>query len=163
MNLYHMNEADFILPEQALDQSAHVLAYTMPDPFALKSPTLGTPPEFSLIVSRDIVGAEVKLSDYVKQQMPELERNLKAFKVIEQGEVFVDGVAALTMEFTWQSDDGPMRQRQACMIAPLGIAASAGAAKRIALTLTATTREASQAKYAFTFEQILYSLTFRRA
>lgn len=161
MNLYRINEAEFVLPYQSQDQSVNIFAIANLE--AVMAPKSQVPPEFSFVVSRENVGIDEFAQGFASKGLQVLSQKLPGYRLILRGETIVDGVGVVTAEYNWKSDRQVMRQRQAYIICPLPSNSATGKSSRTGLIITATTLESIQEKYAFIFEQILYSFSFRRS
>ena len=158
MELYHIQEADFILPAVAQDQSVNIFGFSEID-LSTGMPSR-TPPEFSVVVSRDVVGLEEDLGKYVSQQLQLLQQNLTNFHLVQRTPTIVDGLNVTVVEYTWKSENGPMYQWQAYLFCPTGVVAAPNT--RIALTITGTTRQSLHSQYEAAFNNLLYSFQFHR-
>ena len=156
MYLYQMHEAEFILPQPAQDQSLHVFAFH--DPMQVPKP--GQKPEFSFVVSRELLKAEQTLFAYAAEQQKSMPERLNKYQLLRQEDIVLDGLPAILCEFRWKSDYGEMRQWQVYIISPTSGASDTDA--RTVLSLTGTCLESLYQKHEFLFQQLIYSFTFRR-
>lgn len=150
MTPYRIQEGDLLLPDGASDQSVSAFGLTVG-----QAPP-GQPPEFSFVISRQPLPAGMTIHAYTDQQLQNFPRILNGFQLVDRTAAPVGGRAAALLELTWQSERGPMYQRQAILACgPLD------GRPAVALALTGTTREGLQDKYRDTFFQILYGFKLR--
>ncbi len=151
---YRLNEGEIIIPDSAQDQSLNIFAMTTGQPPSAFGP--GRPPEFSFVISRQPLGEGQNAHTYTDQQLKGLPQALRGFQLIERGAASLGGQVAATLEFTWQSDQGPMHQRQAIIAC-----APVDGGPAVALTLTGTTRDSLRDKYRDEFNRLIYSFKAR--
>lgn len=159
MNVYHIDEATLILPSQAQDQSVTIFAFYSPDTTAL--PPVNpqeTPPEFSVVISRDPAEPSETIDGFVNRQLKILQQSLPGFALLQRGALLIDGADSVTTEYTWRSDNRLMYQRQVYAHCP----PAAGNDASVVLTVTGTSLEGLQSRYETTFQQLIYSIKFRR-
>jgi hypothetical protein len=101
MATYHIDEAEFEIPEGWIDQSINIFAAGTTPPLPL-----------SLVISRDRWPPEQDFATTADAKLAELKSRLKQFRLLEKRQLTVAGVLALETEFTWRADQGPMHQRQ---------------------------------------------------
>ena len=150
------------LPAQ--DLTVHVLAFTPTDTVqAIVSPA-SVVPELSVVMTRQSVDATQRLDALVGQQLDTLANTLKEYQFVRRFPLFLDEREAEQVEYTWQAQNGMVYQWQVTVFCAAQGGAQTGlqSGSRIALTLTATTLHTLQGKYDFAFQQMLYSLRFRR-
>ncbi len=150
MTPYRIQEGDLLLPESATDQSVSAFGLT------LGAAPPGQSPEFSFVISRQPLASGLTAHTYADQQVQNFPQILRGFQLIERSALPVSGQAAALLELTWQSDHGPMYQRQAIIACgPLD------GRLAVVLALTGTTREGLQDKYRDLFFQMLYGFKLR--
>lgn len=150
MTPYRIQEGDLLLPEGTSDQSIAVFGLTLGQALP------GQPPEFSFVISRQPLPTGMTIHTYTDQQMRNFPQILNGFQIIERTAVPMGSQVAALVELTWQSERGPMYQRQAILVCgPLE------GRPAVALALTGTTREGLQDKYRDTFFQMLYGFKLR--
>lgn len=157
MILYRTNEIQFVLPGQVRDKSVQILAIANPD--VAQSPNTHFSPEFSFVISRENIGIEVLTTEYVDNVLKMLKQQLPEFVMLDRMNTFLDGVMAVTLEYTWMSDGRRLRQWQAYVMCP---SSSNMAATRVALTMTGTCLDNLHIRYNSVFQQMIYSLSFYR-
>lgn len=145
MSLYHINEADIMLPAECGDQSMNIF-------------TLGATEEtrYSLVVTRDALIGDESLREFATDHLSKMEQTLPGFVFLGRGQMQLDGLDVETMEFRWQSEHGPMHQQQAYLFY------HADLPSRTALTLTGTCREPVPEENQALFERLLFSFRFRQ-
>ena len=145
MTPYRIQEGDLFLPDGATDLSVAAFGLT------LGSAAPGQPPEFSFVISKQVLPDGMTIHAYTDQQLQNFPRVLNGFQLVDRTAAPVGGQAAALVELTWQSEHGPMYQRQAILLCgPLD------GRPAVALSLTGTSREGLQDKYRDTFFQMLY-------
>lgn len=150
MTPYRIQEGDLLLPDGASDQSVSAFGIT------LGNAQPGQPPEFSFVVSRQPLPEGTTIHAYTDQQVQSFPQIFNGFRLVDRTAAPVGGQVATLVEMVWQSEHGPMYQRQAILACgPLD------GRPAVALSLTGTTREGLQAKYRDTFFQMLYGLKLR--
>lgn len=150
MTPYRIQEGDLLLPDGATDQSVAAFGLT------LGQAPPSQPPEFSFVISRQPLPAGMTIHAYADQQLQAFPQILNGFQLVDRTAAPVGGQAAALIELTWQSEHGPMYQRQALLACgPLD------GRPAVALALTGTTREGLQDKYRDTFFQMLYGFKLR--
>lgn len=144
MSLYHINEADIMLPAECGDQSMNIF-------------TLGATEElrYSLVITRDALVGDESLRQFATDHLTKMEQTLPGFVFLARGQTRIDDLPVETMEFQWQSEHGPMHQKQAYLFYHEGLPS------RSALTLTGTCREPVPEENQALFERLLLSFRFR--
>jgi len=144
MSLYHINEADILLPAECGDQSMNIF-------------TLGATEEtrYSLVITRDALTGDERLRQFATDHLTQMEQRLPGFAFLGRGQMQLDGLPVETMEFQWQSEHGPMHQQQAYLFYHEGLPS------RTALTVTGTCRAPVPEENRGLFERLLLSLRFR--
>lgn len=137
-----MQEADLVLPVGWQDQSITIFT-SGGDEFDPNTP----PGECSFVITRAPRPPEQGLYAYVSDQLAQLTTTLPQFRLLQRLSLNLGASAAEQAEFVWTGEHGPMRQQQTC--AMWG---------EVALTLTATTREAAWMKYEFAIQSLVYSV-----
>jgi hypothetical protein len=155
---FRTQEAEFVLPATPQDQTINMLGFFQPALTGL--PPADAPPEFSLVISRDLVDTHETVDAFVDRQMQAMETGLPGFALLSRSGLRIDGASGVHLVYTWQSENGPLFQRQACLHCPPEV--SPNPKTRLMLTITGTSAEALQARYETPFNQFLYSLQFRR-
>lgn len=159
METFRTQEADFVLPADApQDQTINMLGFFNPPLAAL--PPDDTPPEFSLVINRDLVDPNETVDSFVGRQMQAMATGLPGFALQTRASLRTDEADGIQLVYTWHSENGPLFQRQACLRCPPGL--SPNPRTRLMLTITGTSAEALAARYETPFNQFLYSLKFRR-
>ena len=150
MNRYYIHEGELMLPENASDQSITAFGLTLGQ-IASKQP-----PEFSFVVTRQTLPDGMTIHIYTDQQLKSFPQALNRFQLVDRTVAPVGGQAAALLEMTWQSEHGPMHQRQALLACgPLD------GRPAVALSLTGTTRQGLEEKYRDMFFQMLYGFKMR--
>jgi hypothetical protein len=143
MSLYHINEADVMLPAECSDQSMNIF-------------TLGTTEElrYSLVITRDTLTGDESLRQFATDHLTAMGQTLPGYQFLTRGQTHIDDLPVETVEFLWYSEHGPMHQKQAYLFyAP-------SPATRTALTLTGTCREPVPEENKNLFERLLLSFRF---
>lgn len=110
MQTYYTNEMRFLLPDGCLDSSVNAFVIPKSKPGDPVDPN--DPGEFSLVVTRTLLPAEMTLSAYLSRQLETLDDVLPEFHLLSRRPSSVDNFPAEQMDFTWQSETAPMRQQQ---------------------------------------------------
>lgn len=105
MPTYHANEFTLDLPRDLHDKTVHIFA------MAEKGPS-----DLSLVVARERPAEGEALEAFVERVLATLSVQLPGLVVLERRTVEVDGERALQTDYTWQSTQGKMFQRQ--VVAP---------------------------------------------
>lgn len=155
---FRTQEAEFLLPSTPQDQTINMLGFFSPELASL--PTEEKPPEFSLVINRDLVDSTETVEAFVDRQMQAMETSLPGFSLLSRFTLRIDGADGVQLLYTWQSENGLLFQRQACLQCPPEV--SLVPHTRLMLTITGTSAELYQARYETPFNQFLYSLKFRR-
>ncbi len=144
MSLYHINEADIMLPAECSDQTMNIF-------------TLGATEEmrYSLVITRDTLTGDETLREFATEHLTKMEQTLPGFMFLARGQTRIDELAVETVEFRWQSEHGLMHQKQAYLFY------HADLPSRTALTLTGTCREPVPDENKALFERLLLSFRFR--
>ena len=150
MTPYRIQEGDLLLPEGATDLSVAAFGLTLGSAIPVQTP------EFSFVISRQPLPEGMTIHAYTDQQLQNFPRVLNGFQLVDRTAAPVGGQAAALIELTWQSERGPMYQRQAILLCGPLEGRSA-----VALSLTGTSREGLQDKYRDTFFQMLYGFKLR--
>jgi hypothetical protein len=158
METFHTQEAEFVLPATPQDQTINMLGFFTPPLSGL--PPIDTPPEFSLVINRDLVDTNETVDAFVDRQMQAMRTGLPGFDLQTRAPLRIDEASGIQLVYTWQSENGPLFQRQACLHCPPAV--SPNPRTRLMLTITGTSAESLQARYETPFNQFLYSLKFRR-
>lgn len=158
MELFRTQEADFVLPATPQDQTINMLGFFNPALSGL--PPTDRPPEFSLVINRDLVSLQETVDSFVDQQMQAMQTGLPGFSLQARAPLRIDEANGIQLDYIWQSENGPLFQRQACLHCPPAL--SPTPQTRLMLTITGTSAEALQERYETPFNQFLYSLKFRR-
>lgn len=158
MQTYHTQEAEFVLPATPQDQTINMLGFFNPALTGL--PPADTPPEFSLVLNRDLVDTNETVDAFVDRQMQAMQSGLPGFNLQTRSSLRIDEANGIQLVYTWQSENGPLFQRQACLHCPPIV--SPNPHTRLMLTITGTSAQALSARYETPFNQFLYSLKFRR-
>jgi len=158
MEIFRTQEADFVLPAVPQDQTINMLGFFSPPPTGL--PPEDTPPEFSLVINRDLVDPNETADSFVDRQMQAMQTGLPGFALQTRSPLRIDEADGIQLVYTWRSENGPLFQRQACLRCPPAL--SPNPQTRLMLTITGTSAEVLQARYETPFNQFLYSLKFRR-
>lgn len=145
---YRLHEGEIIVPDNAHDQSLNIFGVT--EGQAASALSSGQPPEFSFVISRQPLPDGQTVHTYTDQQLKGLPQALRGFDLVERSAAPISGQVASMLEFTWQSDQGPMHQRLAIL-----------ACGPTAVTFTGTTRESLREKYRDTFNRLIYSFKVR--
>jgi len=101
MTSYNLQEAVCSLPDDWKDTSVNIFS-------------VGTtaPAEFSLVVTRDVLGSSISLKAFADAQLERLSQTLSRYVLLRQeGRVFGDKTA-IDSEFTWISESRRIHQRQ---------------------------------------------------
>lgn len=101
MFTYTMNEGSFQVPEEWRDNSVNIFVVGAEPPMNL-----------SFVISRDNLRQGAELVDYVEQQLGDVSKKLRKFRILGKRQMEVGGRPALEAEFTWVSEQSPMHQRQ---------------------------------------------------
>ena len=155
---FRTQEADFVLPAIPQDQTINMLGFFNPPLSGL--PPADAPPQFSLVINRDLVDTHETVEAFVDRQMQAMQAGLPGFDLQTRVPVRVDGAEGVQLQYIWQSENGPLLQRQACLRCPPAV--SPNPHTRLMLTITGTSAQALSAHYETAFNQFLYSLKFRR-
>ena len=159
METFRTQEAEFVLPGSVpQDQTINMLGFFQPALTGL--PPEDRSPEFSLVINRDLVDLNEAVDSFVDRQMQAMQTGLPGFALQTRAALRIDEADGIQLVYTWQSENGPLLQRQACLRCPLSL--SPNPQTRLMLTITGTSAEALQAQYETPFNQFLYSLKFRR-
>jgi hypothetical protein len=132
---YTINEACFQIPEGWGDSSVNVF-----------SPSGKLPGDLSFVISRDGLEDGQELASYVDGQLGELSATLSQYRLIRKSEMTVDGLPAVSAEFTWNVQEKAMAQRQTYV-----------ATGRQVLVMTATTIDKFSREYNLIVDRILSS------
>ncbi len=158
METFRTQEAEFVLPATPQDQTINMLGFFNPALAGL--PPADTPPEFSLVINRDLVDTSKTVDAFVDRQMQAMRTGLPGFALQTRSGIRIDGAGGIQLVYTWQSENGPLFQRQACLHCPPAV--SPNPQTRLMLTITGTSADFLQARYETPYNQFLYSLKFRR-
>lgn len=132
---YRMNEGSIRVPENWRDDSMQV--FTVPDDSGI-----------NLVINRTPVPAGLDSDSYYAETLAQFQSSLPGFHELARATVTLDGEAAQTLEYRWQSPEGQMHQYVVMQIR-----------QGLLLTFTVTapkTLAASQRDY---FQQIIQSFT----
>jgi hypothetical protein len=135
MKTYTIDEACFQIPEGWGDSSVNVF-----------SPSGKLPGDFSFVISRDSLEDGQGLASYVDGQVGELSAVLSQYRLIRKSDMTVDGLPAISTEFTWNVQEKAMAQRQTYV-----------ATGRQVLVITATTIDKFSQDYKLIVDRILSS------
>ena len=103
--MHNIGQGEIDIPALWHDQSVNV--FTSQPPGA---------PGMSITVNRDRLPLATTLPEYAQSQFGKLARQLKGFRLIEQGDIELDGRPAYLCEFAWHTDDmGPVHQVLLCV------------------------------------------------
>src|SRR5579871_5047587 len=136
MNIYRIQEADFVLPEGWQDQTINIF-----------SSAGEAPGGCSFVITRSPTPDDMGLVAYMDQQIAQLADRLPKFRLINRSNLTIDTVPAEQAEFVWSGEHGPMRQLQTCLFL-----------RGIVLTLTGTAPEATYLTYESSMLRTLYSI-----
>jgi hypothetical protein len=110
MQTYYTNEVRFLLPDGCLGSSVNAFVIPKGDPGDPVDPS--DPGDFSLVVTRTLLPAEMTLSTYLSRQLEALDDVPPEFHLLSRRLSSVDNLPAEQVDFTWQSETAPMRQQQ---------------------------------------------------
>ncbi len=158
METFRTQEADFVLPATPQDQTINMLGFFNPALTGL--PPADKPPEFSLVINRDLVDLRETVDGFVDRQIEAMQTGLPGFALQTRAPLRIDEADGIQIVYTWQSENGPLFQRQACLHCPPAV--SPTPQTRLMLTITGTSAASLQGRYETPFNQFLYSLKFRR-
>ncbi len=139
MPAFYANEFAATVPDALLDRSVNVFTLAVDGPS-----------ELSVVVTRDALRAGEDLAGYIDRQLATLQERLAQLRIRRREPSVVGGVAAERLEFTWQTREGAVTQRQLAAIAPRGPV----------MTFSATFRGAPAEPHAGTFEAFVASVRF---
>ncbi|HEY0778276.1 MAG TPA: DcrB-related protein [Gemmatirosa sp.] len=136
-----MNDARCALPAGWQDQTVHIFA---------AGGGGGAPPEFSVVIHRDVPAAGEDLAAYVVRQRANLLATLPGLQVLREGTLTLGGSHAQDAEFRWTGEPGLLRQRQVYLLRQGRV-----------LTITGTAPERLWAKHVAQFDALLASWRFQ--
>lgn len=99
--MFQANEFCAPLPEGLKDKTVNIFSLTDDGPSDL-----------SIVVARDRPVEGEALPAYVDRQLAVLRQRLPLFRIVERSDVELDRRPAVQVDYTWQSGDTQMYQRQ---------------------------------------------------
>jgi hypothetical protein len=141
MNIYHANEFVTVLPEGLKDKTVNIFSLTDEGPS-----------ELSVVIARDKPQKGEDLDAYAQRQLAMLQQRLSMFRVLRREPATLGGEPAVSVDYTWQSPEGKMFQRQVMVF----VKATGGA-----LLLTATSRDQLAPKWEAAFANMLTNFRLR--
>ncbi len=142
MNLYHGNEFIAALPDGLKDKTVHIFSLTDDGPSDL-----------SVVIARDKPKAGETAERFAERILSGLLGRLPLLQVQKRETITVSSVPAVATDYTWQSPEGKMFQRQVILYAK---------AHHQMLIITATCRGDSMAsKWEGMFKELLENFRLR--
>jgi hypothetical protein len=141
MNVFHANEFVTILPDGFKDKTVNIFSLTDEGPS-----------ELSIVAARDRPQKGEDLDAYVARQLGVLAQRLTLFRVVRQERTKLDEQPATVVDYTWQSPEGKMYQRQVVVFVK---------ATGAALLLTATSKDHLEPKWEAAFNGMLANFRLR--
>lgn len=106
MSIYHGNEFIVALPEGLKDKTVHIFSLTDEGPS-----------ELSVVVARERPKAGETVELFAERLASALLGRLPMFRLLERKQVRVDNQPAISTDYTWNSPEGKMFQRQVIVYA----------------------------------------------
>jgi len=144
MGTYHTNEFICSLPAELKDRTINV--------FALRD---DGPSEWNLVVSRDELEPNESVEAYVARQLRLLSERVAGVTILAQARTTVDGEPAILVDFTWQTPEAKMHQRQVTVKVP-------GEGSARVVVFTGTTKDTLPPKWEKMMNDVLADVRFRR-
>lgn len=141
MNIFHANEFVTVLPEGLKDKTVNIFSLTDEGPS-----------ELSVVVARDKPQKGEDLETYSVRQLGLLAQRLSTFRIVKREPTKLDNEPAVLVDYTWQSPEGKMFQRQVIVF----VKATGGA-----LLITATSRDQLAPKWEAAFASMLQNFRLR--
>ncbi len=141
MTTFQANEFSARLPEGLKDKTVNIFSLTDDGPSDL-----------SVVVARDRPTEGEGLTAYADRQLKLLQQRLPLFRVANQADIFLDGQPAVQVDYTFQSGQTQMFQRQVIVYAP---------ARGVMLLLSATCKGRLEPKWEAMFGELLADFRLR--
>ncbi|MDI3287315.1 DcrB-related protein [Polyangium sp. 15x6] len=106
MSIYHANDFIVALPDGLRDKTTHIFSLTEEGPS-----------DISIVVARERPKSGETVELFVERLFTLLLSRLPAFRVLKRELLRVDNQPAVSIEYTWTSNEGPMFQRQVVLYA----------------------------------------------
>ena len=110
MQPYYTNEVRFLIPDRCVDRTVN--AFIIPKGKAGDPVDPDDPGEFSLVITRTPLPAEMSLSVYLDRQLEAVSGMLPEFRLLSRRPTSIDNQPAEQVDFSWRSDESLMRQQQ---------------------------------------------------
>jgi hypothetical protein len=141
MTTFQANEFVATLPEALKDKTVNIFSLTDDGPSDL-----------SVVVARDRPAEGEALEAYTERQLKLLQQRLPLFRIVKKDAIVLDKSPAVQVDYTWQSGDGQLYQRQVMVHAP---------AVGLMLILTATCKARLEPKWEALFSEFLADFHLR--
>lgn len=110
MQPYYTNEVRFLIPDRCVDRTVN--AFIIPKGKAGDPIDPDDTGEFSLVITRTPLPAEMSLSVYLDRQLEAVSGMLPEFRLLSRRPTSIDNQPADQVDFSWRSDGSLMRQQQ---------------------------------------------------
>lgn len=135
MTTFQAHEFSAGLPQGLKDKTVNIFSLTDEGPS-----------DFSLVVARDQKIEGETFVAYVARQLALLQQRLPLFRAIRKSDMELGRQAAVQIDYTWQSGETQMFQRQVIVFAP---------AASVMLLITATCKERLEPRWEAMFSEFL--------
>lgn len=143
MSIIHATEFVLSLPDSLKDRSINIFSLTDDGPS-----------DFSVVVSRERPQPGETLERFSERALTAMLSRLPLFHVEKREILRVDGQPAIQLDYTWQSKDGKVFQRQVLVHVPR---------LNVVLLITATCRDKLGSRWESTFAELLAGFRLRPA
>lgn len=110
MKTYYTNEVRFVIPSRSVDRTVN--AFVVPAGGSGDPIDPDAPGEFSLVVTRAPLPPGLSLPAYLDRQIASVAEMLPDFHLLSRQSATVDNQPAEQVDFSWRSEEAPMRQQQ---------------------------------------------------
>jgi|SRR5579863_9047535 len=145
--IYRANKIEFELPEFFKDKSVFMFSLTEDGPS-----------DFNLVITRCPLNGSDDLNTYTARQVVELSSKLAGFKVLRQQNMALKEIPAMFLDYTWNSNIGPMQQCQVSFVT----ADTLRKAQEVVM-FTATCKDRFTPQWSETFRGIVGSLKIQNS